>query len=39
MNKLDNVKNILYNQDIPEKPVKVEKKEKGLYERSEKTLF
>ena len=39
MNKLDNVKNILYSNDIPERPVKVEKKEKGLFERSQKDVI
>lgn len=31
---LSNVKNILDGQELPERPVKVEKKDKGLYERT-----
>jgi hypothetical protein len=31
---LDNVKNILDNENLPERKVKVMKKDKGLYERT-----
>lgn len=34
-NKLTNVKDILDGKKIPEIKVKIEKKEKGLYERTE----
>lgn len=33
-NTLENVKNILNGAELPERPVKIEKKEKGLYERT-----
>ena len=33
-NTLNNINNILDGQDLPEREVKVEKKEKGLYERA-----
>lgn len=37
MNKdiISNVKNILDGQQLPERPVKVEKKDKGLFERTQ----
>ena len=39
--KLDitNIKNILDNQNIPERIIKVEKKEKGLYERTQDSVI
>lgn len=32
---ISNVKNILDGQQLPERPVKVEKKDKGLFERTQ----
>lgn len=32
--KINNIQNILDGQALPERPVKVEKKEKGLFERT-----
>lgn len=34
-NKLENIKNILDEKDLPERLVKIEKKEKGLFERTQ----
>jgi hypothetical protein len=34
-NKLENIKNILDEKELPERPVKIEKKEKGLFERTQ----
>jgi hypothetical protein len=36
---VDKVKNILDNQNIPERIIKVEKKEKGLYERTQDSVI